>query len=586
MMKKKLFTNNKANYAYKLDILKSSIYGFDIQPIAIEISRLLAFLALIVDEKKIDSETNFGIQPLPNLEFQFICANSLKSIYFNLEDGSIEKHFVDSIIDKMNKISKMFFSASSSEEKENVKYRFKEFQDFVQNCDYISDDIKEEILSWNPFENKQANFFSPIIQLGIDGSFDIVIGNPPYIQLQGMLKAQKELYQSVGFETFILRGDIYQLFYENSFTLLSDVGVVALITSNKWLKAPYGKTTREYFYKNADIYGLLDLGSGRFNSATVDTNIIFYGKSKQKKVKDKRVFVAEKFFDDLDKLKYLTEFKNNIVAYNDKEWVIMNKIENEIFEKIQKHKALKDWGLTISRGITTGFNEAFVIDEETKNKLIKEDKKSKELIRPILRGRDIKKYCYDFANKYIITAYQGCYEEIYNKYPAIYKHLLQYKTQLENRGQVKQNKRRHWIELDNSTTKEVLETFESEQLAWQRVTDSNKFSLIYNGVYILDSMAFITDFKSKEDIYYILGILNSILIYYWIKHNVHEYGSTGFRLSNQYVELIPIPKPDANTKKKIIKLVEEVIALKKQGADSTAFERQIELNSVLSLWFD
>ncbi len=217
---------------------------------------------------------------------------------------------------------------------------------------------------------------------------------------------------------------------------------------------------------------------------------------------------------------------------------------------------MKDWDINIYRGVLTGFNEAFIIDEETKNKLIEEDNKSQELIKPLVRGRDIKRYSYNFANLYLITTFPALKINIDN-YPAIKKHLDKYYKQLEKR----QDKGITPYNLRNCA---YLEEFEKDKIAWQRVKDKNKFALSEKGQYILDSMAFIISFKNKETYLYLLAILNSNLVYYWIKHNVHEYGSTGFRLSNQYVELIPIPETDEKTRDKMIKFVEHIINLKEK----------------------
>lgn len=243
-------------------------------------------------------------------------------------------------------------------------------------------------------------------------------------------------------------------------------------------------------------------------------------------------------------------------------------------EKVKKFKPLKDWNIQINYGIKTGFNEAFIIDEETKNKLILEDKKSKEIIKPLLRGRDIKRYSYDFKNLYLINTHNGIKEKNIlpidiNKYSAIKKHLDKYYSDLE----VRQDKGITPYNLRNCA---YLEDFENINIAWQRITDKNKFVISEKGLYILDSMAFIGGLKSKEEAYYILAILNSNLIYFRIKYNVHEYGATGFRLSNQYVELIPIPEVDKKTEKEIINLVEKVIEWKNKGIDTREFEVEID----------
>lgn len=213
--------------------------------------------------------------------------------------------------------------------------------------------------------------------------------------------------------------------------------------------------------------------------------------------------------------------------------------------------------------------------------MIKEDKKSAELIRPLLRGRDIKRYYYINSGLYLINIHNGIKEKNIapiniKNYPSLKKRLDKYYKQLIKR----QDKGDTPYNLRNCA---YLEDFENYKIAWQRITDKNKFVFSEKGQYILDSMAFISGFSSINKAYYILSILNSELIYFWIKHNVHKYGDTGFRLSNQYVELIPIANADENTKNKLIKLVDTVIELKKQGQDTSVLEDEIN-NIVYSIY--
>ena len=178
------------------------------------------------------------------------------------------------------------------------------------------------------------------------GGFDVVIGNPPYVQIQGMEKELKEGYKEANYKNYISTGDIYQLFFEKGLDVLKIGGIVGMITSNKWMRAGYGAITRDYFYRNANVNGVIDLGGGRFQGATVDTSIILYSKKDDEiKINEPREFKAIKFYDDLSELNNI-QFKNDIiVADKDKEWLIMNNLENSIFEKINKHKPLKDWDI-------------------------------------------------------------------------------------------------------------------------------------------------------------------------------------------------------------------------------------------------
>ena len=230
--------------------------------------------------------------------------------------------------------------------------------------------------------------------------------------------------------------------------------------------------------------------------------------------------------------------QNSIVQnFTKNSWCILNPIEQSIKDKIEKIGVpLKDWNIKIYRGILTGCNEAFIIDGETKDALIAQDPKSAEIIRPILRGRDIKRYSYEFADKWLIATHNGtATQERINieDYPAVKMHLDSYYAKIakrEDQGDTPYNLRccAYW------------DDFSKQVIAWQRITQKPTFCLTENGLVVLDSMAFLSNIKDKYK-NWLLAVLNSDLIYFWVKTNVHEYGNTGFRLSNQYVEQISIP---------------------------------------------
>ncbi|TXJ47567.1 Eco57I restriction-modification methylase domain-containing protein [Brachyspira aalborgi] len=589
---KKLYQANKFNYAYKLDMLQRMIHGVDIQPIAIEISRLRAFLSLIVDEEKESGHENLGIKALPNLEFNFISANSLISLeHKEKEQKEFSDETTEGIIKRMRNIAEEYFNADTVEKKIRIKTEFESLMGGIENKSRdileLDADDKKKFLSWNPFENKSTDFFDSEIQFGTK-FFDIVIGNPPYIQIQTMSKSIKDNYKNAGFKSFASTGDIYQLFYEKSLNLLDKNGVASLITSNKWMRAGYGASTREYFYNNANVFKIIDLGAGRFSSATVDVNIIFYGRILQDKIEGERLFDAVNYKDDLEYLNLIrirtqevynrdaeekTALLSEVVTANlGKEWVIMNKVERSIFKKINKYKALKDCGISINRGITTGLNEAFIIDEETKDKLIKEDKKSAELIKPLIRGRDINRYNYDFKKLYFINTHNGLKEKNIspvnvNKYKAIKKHLDKYYSNLE----IRQDKGITPYNLRNCT---YIEDFEKPKIVYQEIclnasySFDDKNSFLTNNAYMMIS--------PNYNLKLLLGLLNSKLYWWFFTKNNVSLGSSGVRMLAMFIEVLPIPKVDKKTEDKIVRLVDKVIEKKRSKVDSSEEEMEID----------
>ena len=261
----------------------------------------------------------------------------------------------------------------------------------------------------------------------------------------------------------------------------------------------------------------------------------------------------------------------DVVSDAGKEWVIMSGLEKSIFNKISKHKALKDWDIKINYGIKTGYNEAFIIDEETKERLIKEDKKSAELIKPLVRGRDIKRYSYDFKKLYIIGTFPALKLNI-DKYKAIKKYLESFGKRLEQSGEKGCRKKtgNKWFETQDNIA--YYKDFEKSKIFWKAIGFNLGFTIAEKGVCVSAPSSFITSNCNE----YLLGILSSSVTRYYIYKYSDKTGAGDVMLSIQSLEKIPIPEADSKSKNKIVKLVDKIIEFKKQGQDTSDLEREVD----------
>jgi len=541
-------------YKTKLFIIRKMLYGSDLEPMAIEISKLRAWLSLIVD--------NLGdIEPLPNLDFNFVCANSL--IHLSGSKDTYQQMNIfneDTFEDDFKALRDKYFNAHSFVEKNALRTKFDDI--FQTQLSEAGNTLRaRQLKSWNPFLcNKPSDFFDSKFMFDIEG-FDIVIGNPPYIHFEDMKDVSKNLYKPMRYyQSYEARGDIYTLFYEMGLQNLKPNGTLCYITSNKWMRAGYGQSLRDKVFYHYQVDSLIDLGSGVFESATVDTNIIIVRNSKYISP-TKAVTLSH----DVSKTNMSDYIKQNYVDIKFKlgePWVVLSSIEQSIKSKLEKYGIpLSEWpDIKINYGIKTGLNEAFIVDEKKREQILNSCKTPEEreltdkLIRPILRGRDIKRNSYEWAHYYIILAYFDSHKFIPTKCPSIYNHLKRLENDLKNRGQCKylsSGKTRnvndndypgykgmhHWLELDNCPSKKYLDLFDNPIIAWQRITQSNNFCLTEKNMLVLDSMAFLT--AKKELMPSLQYLLCSQLFYYWMRKNVHEYGESGFRLSNQFVAIFP-----------------------------------------------
>lgn len=262
---------------------------------------------------------------------------------------------------------------------------------------------------------------------------------------------------------------------------------------------------------------------------------------------------------------------------DDGESLLMRKIESI-------GKPLKEWNISINYGIKTGFNEAFIIDTAKRDELVARDPKSAEIIKPILRGRDMQKYTYEFANKWmIITKYESNHY-LQEKYPEIYNHLLQYELKLQARGQCTNKNgqgQHHWLELDNNPTDNYLMQFEKEKILWGEISDKPKFSY-ENGSFYTEATSFI---MTGENLKYLLAFLNSKLSKWYFERISTTTGMGTNRWKKFKLELLPIAIADDETP--FINLVDEILetkpkikeykALLEAAIKNDNFDREIKL---------
>lgn len=274
-------------YAQKLTIIENCLYGSDIQSIAVQITKLRFFISLICDCEKDPSKPNFGIPTLPNLETKFVAANSLIGKKRNVQSNLFENPEIKPTKEALTEIRHEHFMAKSAVTKRRLREQDQNLREklaslLAENNDFAPEDAKQ-LASWNPYDqNTVSRFFDPEWMFGLsDNPFDIVIGNPPYIQLQNNSGELAILYADCGYKTYARTGDIYCLFYERGWQLLKDGGHLCYITSNKWMRAGYGEKTRDFLSHNTDPQLLIDFAGVKiFESATVDTNICYSQKIK------------------------------------------------------------------------------------------------------------------------------------------------------------------------------------------------------------------------------------------------------------------------------------------------------------------
>ena len=551
---------NEDVYNLKLSVIENCLYGSDIQSIAAQITKLRFFISLICDCEKDASKPNSGIPTLPNLETKFVSANSLVAKKKKPAQGNLfENPEIEPTKNELAEIRHKHFSAKSASTKHRLREKDQVLREklakLLSDDDNFAPEDAKQLAAWNPYDqNAVSPFFDPEWMFGVADGFDIVIGNPPYIQLQNNGGELAQLYEGCGYSTFARTGDIYCLFYERGWQLLKKNGHLCYITSNKWMRAGYGEKTRGFFANKTNPMLLIDFAGVKiFESATVDTNILLFSKSSNQH----KTVCAVTNKQNKDSVKNLSDFvqqQNSVCDFGSSDsWVVLSPIEQSIKQKIETvGTPLKDWDINIYRGVLTGCNEAFIINTEKRDEILAncqtddERTRTAELIRPILRGRDIKRYAYEWAELWLIATFPSRHYNI-DEYPAIKQYLLSFgierleqtgKIHIVNGEKVKARKRtsNKWFETQDSIS--YWDLFFQPHICWKAVGRNLTFALVESGVFLTAPASFISGGKYNETI---LNYLCSNVGTYFIYKNSDTTGAGDIMLNIQSLIKFPIP---------------------------------------------
>ena len=571
-----------SDFGRKLYLIQNSIFGVDIQPVASQIAKLRFFISLAIEQEPTDDEAaNYGIKPLPNLETRFVAANTLLGLDKPAQQTLGRTATVARLERALHENRERHFHATTRRMK--TKYRKRdaklraELAAALRTAGFPAADANK-IAQWDPYDqNASADWFDAEYMFGLTTGFAVVLGNPPYVQLQKNGGALGRLYKDAGFETFARTGDLYQLFYEQGCRLLApDTGLLAYITSNSWLKAEYGKATRRYVADKLAVLRVLEMGKDVFENAIVDTSVLI-ARSGKRDIAGKAVDMDRLAAKDFPPAEPLW---GPFVPQGEKPWSALSATERAVMDKLETvGTPLKEWDVTLYRGVTTGLNDAFIIDDETKESLVAADPKSAELLKPVLRGRDIQRYRAQWAGLWLITTFPSLQLDIAD-YPAIEQFLLSFgKGRLEQSGKPlagggkSRKKTQHsWFEVQDATA--YHKEFAKEKLFWMDMSDRGKFAYSNSEMYC-NNKGFL---MMGESLKYLCAVLNSNLTTWQVKNTARTTGMGLIQWEKFVVERIPIHKISTTKQRPFIRLVDRILQAKTAdpAADTTAEEAEID----------
>ncbi|EAK6592750.1 class I SAM-dependent DNA methyltransferase [Campylobacter lari] len=488
--------------------------------------------------------------------------------------------------DEKDENFRAFFSKNMFEFDFDESAAKKEFKKLKKLYESIFD-----LESANPFEWR-FEFSEVLDEGGSFQGFDLIIGNPPYIRQEDIKELKPNLAKN--YKVYKGTSDIYTYFYELGFNVLKQNGVLSFITSNKYTRAGYGEPLREFLLKNTTLLEYIDLnGIKVFDSATVDTSILSFEKAKTKDNSFKYLAPSTELLKENDfNIESILNF--NKIAQNSlskESFTFNDESTNALKAKIEKHGTpLKDWhGLNINYGIKTGYNEAFIITTEKRDEILAkckdeaEKERTAKLIRKMLRGRDIKRYSYEWAGLWVINTHNGYKSKSGEKieainideYPSLKQHLKPYYKTLEKRT----DKGKTPYNLRNCA---YLEEFEKEKIVYPETTQGAYFVYDNKGIFLEKTAFFIV----CENLKYLLGLLSSNLITYYYKNFSQgcKLGIKGYQYNKHALENLPLPKINSKNEKlanELISLVNEILVLKEQDKKANTKTQEDKINSIV-----
>jgi adenine-specific DNA-methyltransferase len=422
----------------------------------------------------------------------------------------------------------------------------------------------------------------------------VVIANPPYVSVEKFARTVVQAQWRRKFKTYASRGDIYCFFYEQGLGLLRDGGVLTFISSNKFQRAGYGKGLRQLLVSQ-QIHTLIDFCELPVFAAATDPMIVIVEKAPSTANVKFPVLVVK---DEAEFGSLQQSIASRAVLYKPDQlktegWSLEGIHGLSLIEKLRgKGTPLTSYVQgRIYYGIKTGLNEAFVIDRATRDRLIGEDRKSAELIKPWIRGKDIKRWTHEFHDLYVIIVRHGLHAEL-KKYPAILRYLSKFEDKLKARGQCKTSRsganegQHHWLELDNNPSESYISAFDEPKIVFNETSkrfhaylDSEGNAINKTGFIIL-----------TPDALFVLAVLNSTPMDWLYRSTFPSWGdpwnSGRIQFRGNLMNQVPIPPASPAGKSRLTKLAERAAKLAASGDGAAVVKIEQEIDEIVYRLFD
>lgn len=575
---------HELDYTRKLFLIENCIYGVDIQNIAVQIAKLRFFISLVVDQKVMDDRPNRNILALPNLETKFVAANTLIGIdkpQQELELGGGKVYAIENELKNLRQ--KLFYTRKYADKKrlrETEKAKREELQKALIGSHYTPASASM-IAGWNPFDPVHAaGFFDMETMFNLQEGFDIVIGNPPYIGFHGF-KEEKE-YLKDHYVSAKGKFDYYLPFIEKGLALTEAGGILCYICPTNFMKRDHGYELRKFLRKSIQILEVCDFQDVPMFEGVLNYTGIFIFKKKTPSDGDKIHYKQRSIHDD-GFLTYQSTLKDDA-------WVFQSGLAQKIWERLGGSgiSPLQDIAIAISEGIVTGQNAVYLLSYIEAESLGLE----KEVIRPCLRGKNIRRYYFNKPTEVVIYPYKldddhtrPFSEHEIKKYKNIWTYLNKRRSDLAGRSYFEASSKK-WFELWCQRDMRLLAT---KKIVVPEISESSRFAMAGETEFYGDTVCGITmNPNIQENTEYILGVLNSKLIEFYYKKMTVPKANQFYIYKTMFLKNIPIRRinfslePEKLLHDRIAEVVTQIIQHKKQNPDAFTLPLEAQIDGLVA----
>jgi len=581
----------------KRKIIANNLYGVDIKPEAIEIAKLRMWLSMVVDIPTLDD-----VEPLPNLDYKLMAGNSLISTIAGehlipdptkTQQGMLNVTPVQAAIQPLLDLQHRYFESHADDRKELSKqireaeatvfraaiadrrqYWQSEQRNLAQDIRLMGKASKTQTQKQQRLDGKVRELdtieidvvrglrsldffqwhlhFNDVFQQ--KGGFDVVIGNPPYVRHE-QIKALKPALQEE-YECYTGTADLFVYFFERGFRLLKPNGNLTYICSNKYMRSGYGEKLRKFLSSEGSIQHLIDFGDASVFEAIAYPSILQVAKTRPNDHQVRSLtWDTEKSVNEFASVYRSSSFLISQNEFTADGWRLESPAVLKLVEKFRgAGEPLSEYvNGQFFMGIKTGLNEAFIVNQFKRDELVQSDPKCAEVIKPFLRGKDVKRWQTQFSNQYIIFARRGFPLE---KYPSIRAHLEEYREKLSNRATVHTHP---WYELQQPQ-EGIFRYFESPKIIYPDIYEHQSFAVDFQGFYSANTAYFI-----PTDETWLCGLLNSLWVEWFYSLISNKVRGGYLRAFSEYIKQIPIPNTSSTDRQTISALVQKCLNANRQN---------------------